>query len=90
MDLNRQQPGEMTPAIHSWASKRFGKGHGVSITAPEWAKSKGEIQIHKPKGRMGSIEIRVTRRGNTLIVRNNNGGGLGAKPATSYYNLPEA
>lgn len=77
---------DLTPDIYAWAEKKFGRGIGVWMTAYERAKSRGQIEIVKPKGRMGSRTITVTRHGNYLMVRDNQGGGM-TKPTTKYFEL---
>jgi len=86
LGFHREEPGEITPEIYAWAEKKFGKGRAVSLTTFEASKEKGEIEIHKPKGRMGVKTITVTRRGKHLIVRDNQGGGM-AKPTTQFFEL---
>jgi len=76
-----RKPGEITPEIHAWAVKKFAKGASASITNASAAKS---------RGKMGSKEITITRRGNMLIVRDDKGGGMSVKPTTTFYELRES
>ena len=54
----------ITPAIHAWATKKFGKGNAVTITKLDVAQKSGKIEIHtKNKG------ITITVRGQYVIVK---------------------
>jgi hypothetical protein len=89
LGFHREEPGEITPELYAWVSKKFGKGRAVSLTTFEASKAQGRIEIHKPKGRMGVKTITVTRRGRHLIVRDDQGGGM-AKPTTQFFELRES
>jgi hypothetical protein len=57
--------GGITPAIHAWASKKYGKGNGVSITSLSAAQQRGSMSIDAPKGK----HITISVRGQYVIVK---------------------
>jgi hypothetical protein len=89
---HREGAGKATidATVHAWASKKFGKGNGVSITSAAKASSTQKIEIHKPKGRMGVTTITVTPFGDYIKVHNNQGGGMSAKGDTKFFMVRES
>jgi hypothetical protein len=89
VELNRSTETAITPEIHAWVIKKFGKGEG-SRTNLAAAMSGGSISIHKKQGSMGVKEITVTRRGKYLIVKDDQGGGMMTKTKVQFFELRES
>lgn len=80
--LNSEMPGEITPAVHAWAQRKFAKGNAVTVTKYEAAKRDGKIEVHTKRA-----SYTITKRGSYIIVKKEDTTG---KRSAEFYALSES
>jgi len=77
VDMNTQAKAgknvKLTSSLYDTLVKKYGKGNNVTITKKSVALGKQKIEIHKPKGRMGSTAITLSPAGNYIKVHTTDG-----------------